>query len=69
MAGRISTSTGAPTTRTVPSGSRDGPRHLPVADVFIADYRDYQHERFMRFGTGRAPTCSPTTKAPPLVGP
>lgn len=25
-------------------------RHLPVADVFIADYRDYQHERFMRFG-------------------
>ncbi|MDN5780052.1 MAG: tyrosine-type recombinase/integrase [Humibacillus sp.] len=26
------------------------PRHLPVADVFVADYRDYQHERFMRFG-------------------
>lgn len=26
------------------------PRHLPVADTFIADYRDYQHERFMRLG-------------------
>lgn len=26
------------------------PRHLPVADTFIEDYRDYQHERFMRFG-------------------
>lgn len=26
------------------------PRHLPVADVFIADYRDYQHERFTHFG-------------------
>lgn len=26
------------------------PRHLPVADMFIADYRDYQDERFMRVG-------------------
>ncbi len=30
------------------------PRHLPVADVFIADYRDYQHERFMRFGDSQS---------------
>lgn len=26
------------------------PRHLPVANTFIEDYRDYQHERFMHFG-------------------
>lgn len=26
------------------------PRHIPVADTFIADYRDYQHERFTSFG-------------------
>lgn len=25
-------------------------RHLRVADTFIVDYRDYQHERFMRLG-------------------
>lgn len=26
------------------------PRHLPVADTFIDDYRDYQHERYSRLG-------------------
>ncbi|MGH8961690.1 MAG: site-specific integrase [Jatrophihabitantaceae bacterium] len=26
------------------------PRHLPVADAFVGDYRDYQHERFVRLG-------------------
>lgn len=26
------------------------PRHLPVANTFIEDYREYQHERYMRFG-------------------
>lgn len=25
-------------------------RHLPVTDAFIGDYRDYQHERFVRVG-------------------
>jgi integrase/recombinase XerD len=24
------------------------PRHLPVADAFVGDYRDYQYERFVR---------------------
>lgn len=26
------------------------PRHVPVANTFIEDFRDYQHERFMHFG-------------------
>lgn len=26
------------------------PRHMPVEQAFICDYRDYQHERFMRLG-------------------
>lgn len=30
------------------------PRHLPVADALIADYRDYQHERFMRLGDNQS---------------
>lgn len=30
------------------------PRHLPVADGFIGDYRDYQHEQFMRLGDSQS---------------
>ncbi|KXO88429.1 hypothetical protein AXK56_10700 [Tsukamurella pulmonis] len=26
------------------------PRHVPVADSFVSDYRDYQHERFTLLG-------------------
>jgi hypothetical protein len=34
------------------------PRHLPVADAFAGDYRDYQHERFVLSATGRTPIRS-----------
>lgn len=31
------------------------PRHIPVATTFIADYRDYEHELYTRFGDRHSP--------------